>query len=96
MDSRANRRLLLVWLGLSTITILQWGLSSSTTQEVLIPNAAVTFGVIAMALVKVRFIVREFMEVRHAPALLCRLTDAWIALTALALLGTYFVGMGLR
>lgn len=96
MDSRANRRLLLVWLGLSTITILQWGLSSSATQEVLTPNAAVTFGVIAMALVKVRFIVREFMEVCHAPALLCRLTDAWIALTTLALLGTYFVGMGLR
>jgi hypothetical protein len=31
--------------------------------------------------------------VRHAPALLCRVTDAWMVLVATALLGSYFVGM---
>jgi hypothetical protein len=33
------------------------------------------------------------MEVRHAPALLCRLTDLWVVVTAVCLLGSYFVGM---
>ena len=41
------------------------------------------------------FIIREFMEVRHAPVLLCRLTDLWVVLTGVSLLGSYFVGMAL-
>jgi hypothetical protein len=42
-----------------------------------------------MALIKVRIIFREFMEVRHAPVLLCRLTDLWVVLTGATLLGCY-------
>jgi hypothetical protein len=38
---------------------------------------------------------REFMEVRHAPAWLCRLTDLWLAFAGVSLLGGYFVGMAL-
>jgi hypothetical protein len=55
----------------------------------------VTSSVIVIALVKVRIIFREFMEVRQAPAVLCRLTDAWVVLMAAALLGSYFVGTSL-
>jgi hypothetical protein len=47
---------------------------------------------IVIALIKVRIIFREFMEVRHAPALLCRLTDGWVVLIGVCLLGSYFVG----
>ena len=46
-----------------------------------------------IALIKVRVIMREFMEVRHAPPLLCRLTDLWVVSTGVSLLGAYFVGM---
>lgn len=91
MNSFVEKRLFVVWIALSLISVLQLWLSSANGEATLTPNAAITVGVIAMALVKVRFIVREFMEVRHAPALLCRLTDAWIAITAVALLGTYFL-----
>jgi hypothetical protein len=91
MNSFVEKRLFVVWIALSLISVLQLWLSSANGEETLTPNVAITVGVIAMALVKVRFIVREFMEVRHAPALLCRLTDAWIAITAGALLGTYFL-----
>ena len=56
----------------------------------------VTSSVIVIALVKVRIIFREFMEVRQAPALLCRLTDAWVIVMAAALLGCYFIGMQIR
>lgn len=56
-------------------------------------SAVVTSSVIVIALIKVRIIFREFMEVRNAPVLLCRLTDAWVVLMAVALLTCYFVGM---
>ena len=95
MNSAFEKRLLVVWLALSAITVLQAWLTSVDVRDLIQPNAAITFSVIGMALIKVRFIMREFMEVRHAPVLLCRLTDAWLALTTLVLLGTYFVGMAL-
>jgi hypothetical protein len=43
-------------------------------------------------LIKVRIIMREFMEVRGAPLVLRRLTDFWVVLMAVALLGVYFAG----
>jgi hypothetical protein len=56
----------------------------------------VTVAAIVIAVVKVRIIFREFMEVRHAPALLCRLTDLWVVLIAVALIASYLVGTALR
>ncbi len=56
-------------------------------------SSFVTTTAILLALVKVRFIFREFMEVRNAPALLCRLTDLWVVLIGAALLGSYFIGL---
>jgi hypothetical protein len=82
-----EKRLTFVWLALSAITL---GERNSLT-----PNAAVTSSAIVIALIKVRVIIREFMEVRHAPVLLCRLTDLWMVLTGVSLLGSYFVGMAL-
>lgn len=40
------------------------------------------------------FIFREFMQVRNAPTLLCRLTDLWVLMIGAALLGSYFLGLG--
>lgn len=88
-------RLLVVWLALSGITLLSLWMGSLGEPGALTPDAAITTGAIVIALVKTRVIFREFMEVRHAPALLGRLTDGWLLLTGLGLLGTYFVGMGL-
>ncbi|HEY0227593.1 MAG TPA: cytochrome C oxidase subunit IV family protein [Mycobacterium sp.] len=56
-------------------------------------SALITSSVIIIALVKVRIIFREFMEVRNAPVLLCRLTDGWVVIIGAALLGCYFVGL---
>ena len=47
---------------------------------------------ICFALIKVRIIMREFMEVRGAPLVLRRLTDFWVLLMAVALLGVYSLG----
>jgi apolipoprotein N-acyltransferase len=93
VNAAFEKRLLIVWLALSAISVLSWWIGSSHGREAFIPDAAITFSVLAIALIKVRVIMREFMEVRHAPVLLCRLTDIWLSLTAVTLLGTYFVGM---
>jgi hypothetical protein len=91
-----EKRLIVVWLALSAITVAQLGVGSLEGRGALVPNAAITSGAILIALVKVRIIFREFMEVRHAPALLCRLTDLWVVLTGVALLGGYFAGLAFR
>jgi hypothetical protein len=93
VDARFEKRLIVVWLGLSAITITQLGVGSLDGGAALRPNAAITASAIGIALLKVRVILREFMEVRHAPVLLGRLTDLWVAFAGVSLLGCYFVGM---
>jgi len=93
MSTAFDRRLLGVWLALSAITALSWWIGSHHGHDAFRLNAAITFSVISIAVVKVRIIMREFMEVRQAPALLRRLTDVWLLFTAVALLGIYTVGM---
>jgi hypothetical protein len=90
-----EKRLIVTWLALSAITITQLGVGSLDDSVALSPNAAITAGAIVLALVKVRIIMREFMEVRHAPVWLCRLTDLWVAFAGVSLLAAYFVGMAL-
>jgi hypothetical protein len=74
------------------MTLAQLGVGSADRQAALTPNAAITSSAIVLALIKVRLIFREFMEVRHAPVLLCRLTDLWVVLTGATLLGCYLGG----
>ena len=95
IDIKFNKRLLVVWLVLASLT-LTYLVLDHTRGGSLQPSALITATVIVIAVVKVRIIFREFMEVRQAPALLCRLTDAWVILIAVSLLTTYFVGMAVR
>jgi hypothetical protein len=88
-----NNRLLIVWLILTSMTLAYvWIDHTVDDGGPLRASTVVTVSAIVIALIKVRIIFREFMEVRHAPALLCRITDAWVVLIAVCLLGSYFVG----
>jgi len=88
-----NRRLLLVWAILTLLTLAYVWMDEAVDQnQTLTASTVVTVSAIAIALIKVRIIFREFMEVRHAPVWLCRLTDGWVVLVATCLLGSYFVG----
>ena len=93
MSTGVQKRLVVALLALFAITLTQLGVGSLDAEDALRPNAAITAGAIVIALVKVRIIIREFMEVRHAPVLLCRLTDLWVLFAGVSLLGGYFVGM---
>ena len=93
MSTTFNKRLLIVWLILTSMTLAYVWIDHTVDQNgTLKASTVVTVTAIGIALIKVRIIFREFMEVRHAPAWLCRLTDAWVVLIAVCLLGSYFVG----
>lgn len=91
---RFNERLVVVWVILALLTLGYLWIDHSMDGS-LKSSAVVTSSVIVIALVKVRIIFREFMEVRNAPVLLCRLTDAWVVLMAVAMLSCYFAGLRL-
>ena len=92
MNAGFEKRLIVVWLALSAITLAQLGVGWIDGPPALSHGSAIAASAILVALIKVRIIIREFMEVRHAPVLLGRLTDLWIALTGAILLGSYLAG----
>jgi len=97
MSAATNKRLLIVWLVLSSITVAYAVLDRSVDDgAVLKASTVITVSAILIALIKVRIIFREFMEVRRAPALLSRLTDAWVVIMAVSLLGSYFIGLAMQ
>lgn len=81
-----------MWLALSVVTIAQLGVVSLDGRTSPAATAGLASSAILLALIKVRVIVREFMEVRHAPVLLRRLTDLWVVSTGAILVGGYFLG----
>ncbi len=93
MSTTFNKRLLIVWAILTSMTLVYVWLDHSVDQSgTLKASTVVTVSVIVIALIKVRIIFREFMEVRHAPTLLRVLTDGWVVLIGVCLLTSYFVG----
>ncbi len=93
METLGKKRLVVAWLVLVAITLIYfWVDNSADDSGVLVASTTVTVLAIFLALVKFRVIVREFMDVRHAPPLLRRLTDLLVAVIAVSLLGTYLVG----
>jgi hypothetical protein len=97
VGSKLKKRMLIAWLVLSVLTVGYAALDRAA-EEGGAPEASalVTSSAVVIALVKVRIIFREFMEVRHAPALLCRLTDLCVALMAVVMLGSYFIGRAVQ
>ncbi|WP_326545883.1 cytochrome C oxidase subunit IV family protein [Mycolicibacterium sp. ND9-15] len=93
MSTILHKRLLIAWTILTLLTLVYVWMDESVDQNgTLRASTVVTVSAITIALIKVRIIFREFMEVRHAPVWLCRLTDGWLVLVAACLLGSYLIG----
>jgi hypothetical protein len=96
VNTTFNRRLFGVWLVLVGITLAYFWLDHAAGGGPrLTASTVVTVGAVCLALVKVRIIMREFMEVRRAPQLLCRLTDLLVVVMAAAMVGAYGAGRAL-
>ena len=96
MAALARNRITFVWLGLSVITLVSWWIGAKHGAEAFARSDIVTFSVILLAATKIRFILREFMEVRTAPLVLRRLTDGVVLLMAGGLLTIYASGLGIH
>ena len=93
MEHAFNKRLFGAWSVLVAISLAYlWFDHEATHHGLPSESTVVTVVAICFALIKVRIIMREFMEVRSAPQVLRRLTDFWVLLMGFALLGVYFVG----
>jgi len=79
-------RITWTWALLSALTMVSWALAATRRFT---PSTAVTIVVLAIAAVKTRTVIRQFMEVRVAPRWLRRATDAWLAVLMAAIIALY-------
>ena len=86
MKDTVTSRITRTWALLSALTIVSWALAATRRFS---PSTAVTIVVLAIAAVKTRTVIRQFMEVRVAPRWLRRATDAWLAVLMAAIIGLY-------
>jgi hypothetical protein len=89
MQLSAARRIVLVWVLLSAMTLASWQLGAARGHREFSPSTTVTVGIVVAAALKVWLIIRHFMEVRTAPVWLRRTTDGWLALLVASILALY-------
>jgi heme/copper-type cytochrome/quinol oxidase subunit 4 len=87
IESSATR-VTTVWLLLMALTIVStWGLAKD-----LLSDELATAGILALAAVKVRWVLLDFMELRHAPPVGRLIFEAWSVLVPAALVVLYLAG----
>ena len=96
MNLSADRRLIAAWIVVVVVTLIYAVIDRSVDDSgALGASTSASVAAIALALVKLRIIMREFMDVRHAPRVLRTMTDALVIVMGACLLGTYLVGRAL-
>lgn len=81
-----------VWLLLLSSTVLSWWLGSCDTRIIadgVSPELIMALGIVLIAVVKCRFVIWHFMEVRHGPKWLRLTCDAWLVSLAVIVIGLY-------
>jgi hypothetical protein len=92
MRTYIRNRLTYIWLFLSIITVISWWTGSAHGANSHHANVAVTAVVLIIALIKTRFVIRNYMEVRSAPFWLQLTCDAWLLSLFLAISCFYRFG----
>ena len=93
MNPSADRRLTAAWIVVVVLTLIYLVIDRSVDDDgVLGASTVASVAALALALAKIRIIMREFMDVRHAPRVLRLVTDALVVVMGFCLLGTYLVG----
>lgn len=83
-----------VWLFLVGTTLVSWWLGTGRSvvggeAPVLALDFTLTVGIVLIAVVKTRFVIWHFMEVRHGPAWLRWVCDSWLAFLAVTVVALY-------
>jgi len=81
-----------VWLALISITGASWLLGVMVPSVSRVSATSIGIAILSLALLKVRVIIRWFMEIDRAPLALRLLFDAWIAILFFVLIYMYSMG----
>jgi len=91
MTMTTQSRLTIVLTLIVSVTLLSWLLGTGGGQHPTAASLAISAAVVFIALVKVRIIMRELMEVGRAPAWLRWTSDIWLVLFFAALFVVHYV-----
>ena len=93
MNLSAERRLAVALVVVVAFTLVYLAIDDATDDHGVVRASTVaSLAAIGLALAKLRIIMREFMDVRHAPRMLRTITDALVATMGVLLVGTYLIG----
>ena len=92
MTAYLHNRSTYTWAFLTLITLVSWWIGRGHGAEFHI-DPAIAVSVLLIALIKSRFVLREFMEVRTAPLWLRRVFDALLFVLFAALFSIYYFSL---
>lgn len=92
MEQLFRQRITLVWAGLVLATLLSWQLSSESAFDSTLARALTTFAILGVAMIKVRYVGLDFMEIRHSPRALRIIFDVWMVAVYTELVVLYILG----
>ncbi|MDB5726680.1 MAG: hypothetical protein JWQ16_3434 [Novosphingobium sp.] len=79
--AHSQSRFVLLWLVMCALTV-----ASFWTGKTHLPGSLPAIGVIVVALIKVRFVILDFMEARTAPIQLRLALEGWVVLLGVVLM----------
>lgn len=91
MFQLAKTRLTLVWVGLLIATLVSWEAVEGIAWVKDLRIAGVL--VMAIAFAKARYVLLDFMELRHAPLQMRLFAEAWCIIVGLAIVGAFWTGI---
>ena len=80
-------RISLVWLVLVGVTMLAWAAGHGAVDDLDLARAAV----IGVAFFKVRCVILDFMEIRHAPVAMRVIGEIWTVTVCAVLIALYII-----
>lgn len=83
-------RLTIVWLALSALTVSAWWIGDTHGHAGFNASVPITLSVLAMAFIKIRLVIQDFMEVRTAPLWLRFATELWLVTLFAGVTWLYF------
>jgi Prokaryotic Cytochrome C oxidase subunit IV len=93
MSSYLRGPLVLTWFVLLFATGASWFMGARVESEPGAAHVAMVLAIMLVAVIKVRLVMRTFMELEHAPAWLQHTCDAWLLANA-AMIVIYYVRLG--
>lgn len=89
MTELLRTRTTAIWAALAGVTVLSWAMGTGMgIADVEVAGVAI----LLITLVKVRFVIQEFMEVRTAPRWLGRAADGWLVAIGALMISVFLIG----